>query len=310
MKKISPKYRYLVRDRLREIRTKLGLRRPKLAATVAAAPDVQPELVVPEPVTQAPATPELPVTYSRDIGFQDYLRRGWFNHETRELCPGFVINATDTVLDMGCGPGSFLKFCATYAAHAVGVDISPSCVQAAEQALKDAGVESFKVIQSDGNPLPLPSNLADKIVCTEVFEHVDDPRDAIRELVRVGKPGATYMLSVPGQLSEEILKEVAPAACFEKPNHIRIFSTESFRELVEQSGLEVQAHEFIGFYGAVWHAMIWKSGADYDIGSHPVLDRWAQTWETLMALPGGQACIAALDRALHKSQVIIARKPY
>lgn len=300
MTNAAPKYRHFVRDRLRELRTKLGLRRPEppnipIPAQAATADAEQPQGFSP--------------TYSREVGFRDYLRKGWFNHETRELCPGFVIDATDTVLDMGCGPGSFLKFCAQYASHSVGIDISASCVQAAKQSLTEAGIKSFEVIESDGNPLPLPSNLANKIVCTEVFEHVDDPQAAIRELFRVGKPGATYMLSVPGQLSEEILKELAPAACFEKPNHIRVFSTEDFRRLVENAGLEVISHEFIGFYGAVWHALIWKCGADYDTGTHPVLDRWAQTWETLMALPGGNACIDALDRALHKSQFIIAKKP-
>lgn len=296
MAQIPPTYRYLVRDSLREVRTKLGLRRhPEPQATITESLPT--------------SAPEISPTFSRDVGFRDSLRKGWFNNETRELFPGLVINTSDTVLDVGCGPGAFLKFCAQYASHSIGVDISASCVKAAEQALQAAGVKSFEVIESDGNPLPLTSDLADKIVCTEVFEHVDDPQAAMRELVRVGKPGATYMLSVPGQLSEAILKELAPAACFEKPNHIRVFSTEDFRALVEQAGLQIQTHEFVGFYWAVWHAMIWKCGADYDNGTHPVLEQWGRTWETLMALPEGNACIAALDRALHKSQVIIAKKP-
>lgn len=300
MSQIPSSYRYLVRDTLREIRTKLGLRRPPTPSAPIAEP-----LAPPAP----PSPPEIPVTYSRDVGFWDSLRKGWFNNEKQELFQGFAIASTDTVLDVGCGPGVFLKFCAQYANHSIGVDISESCVKAAEKTLQAAGIKSFQVIASDGNPLPLASEIADKIVCTEVFEHVDDPQAAMRELVRVGKPGATYLLSVPGQLSEQILKELAPASCFEKPNHIRIFSTEDFRELVEQAGLQVQTHEFVGFYWAVWHALIWKCGADYDTGTHPVLEQWGRTWETLMGLPGGDACIAALDRALHKSQVIIARKP-
>lgn len=303
MSQIPSSYRYLVRDSLREIRTKLGLRRLPAPSTSVAEPPTPPAPPAP------PAPPEIPVTYSRDVGLWDSQRKGWCNNDTRELFRGFAINSTDTVLDVGCGPGGFLKFCAQYAAHSIGVDISASCVKATEQALQAAGIKSFQVIESDGNPLPLDSDLADKIVCTEVFEHVDDPQAAMRELVRVGKPGATYLLSVPGQLSEQILKELAPASCFEKPNHIRIFSAEDFRKLVEQAGLQVQRHEFYGFYWAVWHALIWKCGADFDTGTHPVLEQWGRTWDTLMTLPGGDACIAALDRALHKSQVIIARKP-
>ncbi len=296
MTKIPSKYRHFVRDRLRDIRTKLGLRAPSVPASPINA-------------SIAPAPTQIPPDFSREVGFRDYLRKGWFNNATRELFPGFRIDPGDTVLDMGCGPGAYLKFCAQFAFHSIGVDISADCVKAAEESLRAAGVERYQVIQSDGNPLPLGSELADKVVCTEVFEHVDDPRVAIQELVRVGKPGASYLLSVPGELSEKILKELAPAACFEKPNHIRVFSSNDFRDLVEQAGLIIERHEFVGFYGAVWHALLWKCGADYDNGTHPVLEQWARTWEILMALPQGNACIDALDRALHKSQVIIARKP-
>ena len=62
-----------------------------------------------------------------------------------------------------------------------------------------------------------PSESIDKIICTEVIEHVDDPMVALRELMRVGKPGALYLLSVPGQRSEELIKSVAPAYWFESP---------------------------------------------------------------------------------------------
>ncbi|HET8871231.1 MAG TPA: class I SAM-dependent methyltransferase [Aquabacterium sp.] len=287
MNQASPTYRYLVRDSLRKIRTQLGLRRrPEPAAPIGPAP-----------------------INSRNVGFLDGLRKGWFNSDTHELFKGFPITSTDTVVDVGCGLGGHLRFCAKYASRSIGVDIDPSRVRATEQALREAGVANFQVIQSDGNPLPLESELATKVICTEVLEHVDDPRAAMRELVRVGKPGALYMLSVPGQLSEEILKQLAPAACFEKPNHIRVFSSDDFRQLVSEAGLEIEQHEFCGFYWAVWHAMIWKCGVDYDTGTHPVLEHWARTWEALSALPEGARCIQALDQALHKSQVIIARKP-
>lgn len=290
MKQPPARYRHIVRDSLRKIRTKIGLRRKdnqsRLPTEVAVAP-----------------------TFSRDVGFVDSVRRGWFNHSKRELFPGFSISPSDTVLDVGCGPGSFLQFCAKYASHSIGIDINPNCVEAAKQTLQQAGVSSFEIIQSDGNRLPVRDNSIDKIVCTEVFEHVDDPQLSMRELVRVGKPGALYMLSVPGELSEKILKEVAPASCFERPNHIRVFSSDEFRHLVESSGLKIESHEFCGFYWAVWHAMIWKCGIDYDTGTHPVLEQWARTWEALMALPEAEQCIGALERALHKSQIIIARKP-
>lgn len=280
-------YRYAVRDSLRKLRIKLGLRKP---------------LPAPEP-----AAPSHQVYH--DVGFADAIGAGWFNHAKQELFTGFPITGTDTVIDVGCGHGGNLKFCANYAKRAIGIDISPDRVQSTRSALEQAGIKDFDVIQSDGNPLPIASNTIDKIVCTEVLEHVDDPQLTMGELVRIGKPGALYMLSVPGQASENIMKAVAHPACFEKPNHIRVFSDTDFEDLVKSSGLIIERHEYFSFYWAVWHALVWTSATDYDSGTHPVLDAWAQTWRQLSDLPDGRKCIAELDKALHKSQIIIARKP-
>jgi 2-polyprenyl-3-methyl-5-hydroxy-6-metoxy-1,4-benzoquinol methylase len=37
---------------------------------------------------------------------------GWFRQETDELFEGFPIRAEDSVLDIGCGDGPFVQFCA------------------------------------------------------------------------------------------------------------------------------------------------------------------------------------------------------
>lgn len=68
MTKTPAKYRYVVRDSLRALRTKLGIRRQKRTTTTiplqAASTDT------------APQPPALPSTYSRDISTRDYLRLG------------------------------------------------------------------------------------------------------------------------------------------------------------------------------------------------------------------------------------------
>jgi SAM-dependent methyltransferase len=238
----------------------------------------------------------------------DAAQSGWHSAQTHELISGFPIESTDTVVDVGCGLGHNLNFCAKYANYAIGVDIDPSRSLATEKLLQNSGHKNFKTIVSDGNPLPIESASVDKIVCTEVLEHVDDPMIVMRELARIAKPGALFMLSVPGKLSEDILKTVAPASCFEKPNHIRTFSADDFQSLVQGAGLVIEKHDFLSFYQAVWHAVIWASKVDYDYGTHPALEHWARAWSEILSLPGSEPLITALDRALHKSQIIIARK--
>lgn len=282
-KKSASKYRYLVRDSLRVVRTALKLRKPM-------------------PAEQGRAL------YGA-VGHRDSARAGWYKEDTRELFEGFPIQPSDTVVDVGCGLGGNLSFCARFAKYAIGVDIDPKQVEATANRLKDAGLSNFKTLVSDGNPLPIESGTADKVVCTEVLEHVDDPAQTMRELVRIGKPGALYFLSVPGAASEEVLRPIAPAACFEKPNHIRVFDYDGFETLVSASGLQIEKHALFSFYWALWHAMLWTAAVDYDKGTHPALDHLARAWDELLKLPDGKKCIDELDRVLHKSQIIIARKP-
>jgi len=304
----------MARDRLRVLRTWLGLRPsapPQAPAVVETSNTGTPTqaVAVSTPPDMAEAAREHSRSLYGNVGLHDATRAGWFNRAKRELFTDFPVLATDTVVDVGCGLGGNLRFCAEMASRAIGIDIDPEKVQATRKMLLDASLQNFEVIEGDGNPLPFSSASIDKIICTEVIEHVDDPMAYMRELLRVGKPGALYLLSVPGQLSEELIKSVAPADWFKKPNHIRILSAHDFKRLVEDAGLIVERHDFVSFYWVIWHALLCLCQVDHHQGTHPALDHWATAWDTLLADPTTKQRISALDQVLHKSQVIIARKP-
>jgi SAM-dependent methyltransferase len=129
VKKISRR----VRDKLRVVRTRLGLRKESPKA--------------PPPPTDHESGRSLYNT----VGFLDATAAGWFQTKTRELFRDFPINDTDTVLDVGCGLGYNLKFCAQYAAKSIGIDIDPTRVKATDDLLRNSGIKNFKVITSDGN---------------------------------------------------------------------------------------------------------------------------------------------------------------
>jgi len=52
-------------------------------------------------------------------------------------------------------------------------------------------------IISDIASVPEPDNSFDAILCTEVFEHIIHPREAIKELTRLLKPGGFLILTAP-----------------------------------------------------------------------------------------------------------------
>ncbi|MEO6919490.1 MAG: class I SAM-dependent methyltransferase [Collimonas sp.] len=268
------------------------------------------ELVVPAaPATAvAPAVASAPID-SFHVGLRDALASGWYLQESDELYRGFVITADDVVLDIGCGDGGNSLFCANRGAHVIVADIDAAKVESTRQRLADTPARLVQGLVGDANPLALESGFVSKVICMEVLEHVDDPAQFLSELVRVGRSGSHYLLSVPDPVQEHLQKKVAPASHFEKPNHIRIIQRDEFEKMVTAAGLTIERHEYYGFYWSVWWLFFWVCKVDLSDARHPLLDSWASTWETLMDSPNGEHVRNALNDFMPKSQVIIARKP-
>lgn len=237
---------------------------------------------------------------------------GWFRLDRRELCSNFRIGREDILVDVGCGEGAASLFAAKCgAAKVIATDIDPAAIETVRKYLADkAPMVPLETHVSDSNPLPLTSGIATKVVCQEVLEHVDDPAAVVAELVRIGKPGARYLLSVPDPLGESIQKHVAPEAYWRKPNHLRIFSREGFDRMVRDAGLIIETRTSYSFFWVMWWALYWADSKDMIFGypGSRVLRYWNKTWQALMEAPNGENVRRALDETMPKNQVILARK--
>ncbi|WP_166222038.1 class I SAM-dependent methyltransferase [Pseudomonas atagonensis] len=259
--------------------------------------------------TSAPAQPANDKIDPYWIGLHDSMLSGWFNKETGELFTGFPVNAEDIVLDVGCGDGGNLQFCGMRGAKVIIADIDANKVETSRQRLSETPAREVEHHVTDGNPLPIADATATRVVSTEVIEHVDDPAQFLAELVRVGQPGALYLLSVPHPSSENLQKGIAAPSYFQKPNHIRVISEEQFKAMVSEAGLEVISHGQHGFYWSLWMLLFWEAKVDLVNPDHPLLNHWANTWKAVLDSPRGGQIKEALDSVVAKSQIIIARKP-
>ena len=258
------------------------------------------------PVAAAPPPDPAPC---EDVVTRDGALSGWFNHETGEMLPGFDAGADDVVLDVGCGDTPLSLFFAGRAAEMIVADLLPENVTKAAVRLRAAGAARVRELATDTNPLPLESASVTRIVATEVLEHVPDPVRFMAELVRVGRPGARYLISVPDAASESLQRTIAAPSYFEPPNHVRVFSRDDFETLIREAGLEIEHRKLYGFYWTMWWCFFWTCKQDLAPPWHPLLDSWTRTWGLLLDTEQGGQIKAVLDSAMPKSQLIVARKP-
>ena len=254
----------------------------------------------------------------RWCGLRDAVRRGWYNRETGELFAGFGVNADDVVLDAGCGEGNAVLFCANQGAHVVFADVDKTKISALIEKAGKTPARKVEGFASNCLPLPLPDAYATKILATEMLEHTENPAAILAELVRVGRPGAKYLITVPDARSEMLQKPVAHPVYFTVPNHIQIFDRERFTRLVESAGLKVERYDTWGFYWTIFMSLFWLvrekdqiNGAVLDQINppyHPALQSWANTWSQLMELPGAEKLMESFDQFLPKTQAIVAIK--
>ena len=96
------------------------------------------------------------------------------------------------VLENGCGVGMYVEHLAPFGGCIVGLEYDFE--RAAE-----AGSRSQRILNAAGEHIPLPSGAFDLILSHEVLEHVQDDAQAVREMVRVLRPGGRIVLFVPNR---------------------------------------------------------------------------------------------------------------
>ena len=137
-----------------------------------------------------------------------------------------------SLIDVGCGPGAFLK-----AARESGFEVL---------GLEPAWLPTFwarRKLGLDVRAIKLelfrPARLFDVVVCLHVIEHMPDPLSAMRRMSEICKPDGIILLATPNlgcQKAREMgvdWEAVGPA------DHLFLFDEKSLRMLIEKSKLEI-----------------------------------------------------------------------
>lgn len=247
-----------------------------------------------------------------DVGLVDMKREGWFNGKTGDLLKGVRIRSSDTVIDVGCGDGGLIGFCAGQGAEVVLIDRDRERLAATEERIRISPARAYRAILSECDPIPVADGTGDLVVCTEVLEHVPDPKKFLDELIRVTKPGGRLLVTVPDARSEQLVAATAPANYFQEPNHIRVFTAADFRGLVLDAGLEIELQQSMGCFWSIYLTLSWLTAAVSEEipvdNPHPITDHWTRLWQGVQSHPQGDRVRSCLNELLPRTQVIVARK--
>lgn len=107
------------------------------------------------------------------------------------------ITRTDSVLDLGCGPGGFLLATAPLCGKIIGADITPSFVDEAQAAV--AAIASASAQAIEPGILPFPDASFDRVIMVDTIHHLEHADETMREVHRVLKPGGTLLVFEPNK---------------------------------------------------------------------------------------------------------------
>ena len=224
----------------------------------------------------------------------------------------------DRLLDLGCGFGRHAFEAARRGARVVAVDYADTELKEVRNtfgAMADAGevdpASCLGAVQGDATRLPFADETFDRIIASEVLEHIPADEAAIGELARVLRPGGTIAVTVPAYLPERICWSLSDEyhAPFVTGGHVRIYREWALRAKLRAAALAPGfAHHAHALHSPYW----WLKCAT---GVHRLEPSWPVRRyhdQLVRQIEGRAPGLTALERAMNpvlgKSLVVYAQR--
>lgn len=225
------------------------------------------------------------------------------------------VKAGDYLLDMGCGAGRHAYEAARRGAKVVALDADDVEVKTTAGLLlameENGDIPSPGVgTTTVGNALKLPfaDGSFDRVIASEILEHIPPDTLAIDELVRVTRVGGTLGITVPRWGPELINWALSDEYHNQPGGHIRIYRQKVLVQRLQDAGLTVTgvAHTH-GLHAPYWWL---KCAVGVQNDQHPLVKAYHQllTWQITdnpLPLQVAEAVTAPL---FGKSMVVYCRK--
>jgi SAM-dependent methyltransferase len=166
----------------------------------------------------------------------------------------------DRVLDLGCGFGRHAYEAARRGASVVALDAGAdevaqvrATIGAMMQAGELAADHPATALQGDALSLPFADATFDRVIASEVLEHIPDDTAAMRELARVLRPDGTMAVTVPRCVPEAVNWALSDEYHDTPGGHVRIYRRSTLERRLSSAGLEPTGHHHAhGLHSPYW----------------------------------------------------------
>ena len=184
----------------------------------------------------------------------------------------------DWLLDLGSGNGRHTIEACRWPCRVISVDVDGEELRRARYYLRApegaspyeryatqvkegiAGWADF--IQADAQHLPFSDDAFDKVLCTEVLEHIPDDKEGISELYRVAKPSSHVAVSVPRHGPERVFWTLSWEYWHTPGGHVRVYRPGEMAGYLREQGFQVVATRYRHAFQAIYWFLRCTFGKD------------------------------------------------
>jgi 2-polyprenyl-3-methyl-5-hydroxy-6-metoxy-1,4-benzoquinol methylase len=182
--------------------------------------------------------------YIRVLGWPVSEPRIYHSKLVRLLQP----SPSDSILDVGCGPGVHaLEIASRYGPAITGVDIDESDIRFADRVKEVNRIDNCRFICMDATDLRFAPESFNKVICMAVLEHIEDDNLAIENIARVLRKGGVLVGAVPNERRSRFKPDSFQRNGDPKGHgHVREgYSVQSIENSMFKNGLQLVGYEYV-----------------------------------------------------------------
>lgn len=180
----------------------------------------------------------------------------------KSVIEGLDLKTGDKILDLGCGDGFYLHLLSELGNYELtAIDNNSKAISLAKKYLGKARAKNIRFKKGDVCKLPFKDSSFDKMIASELLEHLDDESGALKEWLRVLKKGGVLVFTVPSSnypflwdpinwLLQHLFEKHIESGFWSGiwNEHERLYTPKELEKVVRGAGFEVEKLEPLTHY--------------------------------------------------------------